>query len=88
MREDRSNGARLGGRFGFPRGRVKMLDNRLVHAIIGGKDPRSVASEINGNLLLLSDVSTSLIFLVGVLMTGFFICSGLALGHGCLLLMS
>src|SRR6266851_5569840 len=40
VREDRRNdtGAGLAGRFGSPSGRVKMFDENLVHAIIGGKD--------------------------------------------------
>jgi hypothetical protein len=38
VREDRRNRAALAGRFRFPRGRVKMFDEHLVHALIGGKD--------------------------------------------------
>jgi hypothetical protein len=42
--EDRRNGADPAGRFGSPDGRVKTLDKKLVHAVIGGKDPdRSTA---------------------------------------------
>jgi len=37
--KDRGYGAGLAGRFGFPDGRVKTLDKKLVHAVIGGKDP-------------------------------------------------
>ena len=36
--EDRRNGADIAGRFGSPGSRVKMFDQHLVHAIIGGKD--------------------------------------------------
>ena len=36
--EDRRDGADLAGRFGSPDGRVKMLDKKLVHALVGGKN--------------------------------------------------
>ena len=36
--EDRRNGADFAGGFGPPSGRVKMFDEKLVHAIVGGKD--------------------------------------------------
>jgi hypothetical protein len=38
MREDCRNGAGFSWWLGFPRGRVKMLDEHLVDAIVGGKD--------------------------------------------------
>ena len=38
MREDRRNRPDLARRFGFPGSRVEMLDQNLVHAIIGRKD--------------------------------------------------
>jgi hypothetical protein len=52
--EDRSNVSCLAGRFGWrfcsPRGRVKMLDKNLVHAIVGGKDLDCGAAELSVNL--------------------------------------
>jgi hypothetical protein len=38
--EHRRNGADVPGRVGSPGGRVKMFDQHLVHAIIGGKNLR------------------------------------------------
>jgi hypothetical protein len=38
VREDRRNGADVARRFGFPRSRVKVLNEELVHVIVGGKD--------------------------------------------------
>src|ERR1700675_1136244 len=38
VREDRRNGADLGGRFSVPGTRVEMFEKQLVHALIGGKD--------------------------------------------------
>ncbi len=38
VRKDRHDGADVAGRFGRPGGRVKMFDEDLVHAIVGGKD--------------------------------------------------
>src|SRR6202030_4666958 len=38
VREDRRYGASLAGRFGFPGGRVKMLDKNLDHALIAVND--------------------------------------------------
>ena len=46
VREDRGNGADLAGRLGGPGGGVKMLDENLVHAIIGGKDVDGGAGEL------------------------------------------
>jgi len=50
VREDRRNAADLAGRFGSPGGRVKMFDKKLVHAIIGGKDPDCGSAELSVNL--------------------------------------
>jgi hypothetical protein len=50
VREDRSNGADLAGRFGSPGGRVKMLDKNLVDAIVGGKDLDCGPAELSVNL--------------------------------------
>jgi hypothetical protein len=50
VREDRSNAARPAGRFGSPRGRVKMFDKNLVDAIIGGKDLDCGSTELSVNL--------------------------------------
>ena len=50
MSEDRRNAADLAGRFGSPGGRIKMLDNHLVHALIGGKDLDCGSAELSVNL--------------------------------------
>ena len=60
VREDRRNGAgrhragragRFGcRRFGSPGGRVKMFDEHLVHALIGGKDLDRGSAELRVNL--------------------------------------
>jgi hypothetical protein len=54
VREDRRNGAGLAGRFGWwfglPGGRVKMFDNNLVHAIVGGEDLDCGLSETRVNV--------------------------------------
>ena len=52
MREDRRNGARLPGRFRFPRGRVKMFDKNLVHPLVGSKYPDRRPAELCLNLRL------------------------------------
>jgi hypothetical protein len=44
MREDGRNGAGAAGRFGSPSRRVKLFDQNLVHAIVGGKN-------LNGGLV-------------------------------------
>src|SRR5258707_1198010 len=46
VREDRRDGADLAGRLGAPGGRVKMLDENLVDAIIDGKDLDCGAAEL------------------------------------------
>jgi hypothetical protein len=54
VREDRCDSASLAGRFGWrfcsPRGRVKVFDKKLVHAVIGGKDLDRGAAELSVNL--------------------------------------
>ncbi len=55
VREDRRNEAGLPGRFGSPGGRVKMFDNNLVYAIIGGKDPDRGLAELGVNLFFRRD---------------------------------
>src|SRR6266404_980214 len=60
VRENRRNGAwrhladragRFGcRRLGSPRGRVKMFDQYLVHALVGGKDLDCSAAELSVNL--------------------------------------
>jgi hypothetical protein len=52
VREDRRNAADLAGRFGSPGGRVEMFDKKLVHAIVGGKDPDCGSAELSVNLVL------------------------------------
>ena len=51
VRENRRNGAGLAGRFGSPGGRVKMFDENLVYAIIGGKDLDCGSAQLRVNLL-------------------------------------
>jgi hypothetical protein len=50
VREDGRDGAGLAGRFGFPRGRVKMLDKNLIDAIIGGKDLDRGSAQLSAQL--------------------------------------
>jgi len=52
VREDRRNGAGLAGRFRSPNRRVKMFDQNLVRAIIGGKDLDCGSAELSVNLVL------------------------------------
>ena len=52
VREDRRNGAGLAGRLGSPGVRVEMLDDHLVHAIVGDKDPDRGAAELSVGLVL------------------------------------
>ncbi len=52
VREDRRNGAGLAERFGSPGGSVKMFDEKLVYAIIGGKDLHCGSAELSVNLVL------------------------------------
>ena len=55
VREDRRNGADpfsagvLAGQFGSPGGRIKMFDENLVHALIGGKDLDGGSAELSVN---------------------------------------
>ena len=48
--EDRRNRAALTGRFGSPRGRVKIFDKKLVYAIVGGKGLDCGPAELSVNL--------------------------------------
>lgn len=50
--EHRRNGADVAGWFGSPDGRVKMFDQHLVHAIIGGKNLCCGSAELSVNLVL------------------------------------
>ena len=50
--EDRRNAADIAGRFGSPCRRVKMFDQHLVHAIIGGKNLRCRSADLSVNLIL------------------------------------
>lgn len=52
MREDCPDGAGFAWRFGFPRGRVKMLDEHLVDAIVCGKDLDCGSAELRVNFRL------------------------------------
>jgi hypothetical protein len=54
VREDRRDGARLAGRLGSPRARIKMFDKHLVHALVGGKDLNRGAAQLCVNLLSLN----------------------------------
>jgi len=49
VREDRGNASGLAGWFGRPGGRVKMFDENLVHALIGGKDLDGGSPELSVN---------------------------------------
>jgi hypothetical protein len=57
VREDRGDGADsvLAGRFRSPGGRVKMFDQNLVHALIGGKDLDCGLAKLSVNLGSTSD---------------------------------
>src|ERR1043166_6056584 len=50
VRENRGNAARLARRFGAPGRRVKMFDEHLIHALIGGKNPDCSSDELIVNL--------------------------------------
>jgi hypothetical protein len=52
VREDRRNGAGLAARFASPGGRVKIFDENLVHAMIGGKDLDCSPAELSVNFVL------------------------------------
>ena len=58
VREDGRNSADLAGRFGFPGGRVKILDENLVHAIVGGKNPDGSSREFGVNFWHVNPVLT------------------------------
>ena len=76
VREDRRNSADVAGRFSSPDGRIKAFDQKLVNAIIGGKDLDRGSAKLRVGLLLTIDALTS-----GALTTGRF-----PRGHRCLLL--
>jgi hypothetical protein len=86
MREDCRNGAGLAGRFGRrwfgrrwfgrPGGRVEMLDEHLVHAVIGGEDPDRSSTQLRVHPGLTS---------LGLTNPGL-TCGVLTRGHGSLLL--
>jgi hypothetical protein len=48
--EDRGDGAGLAGWLGFPGGRIEMLDQHLVHAVVGGEDTDRGPGEWNVEL--------------------------------------
>ena len=50
VREDRRNAADVAGRLGFPCGRVKMSDENLIDAIVGGKDLDCGSAQLRVNL--------------------------------------
>jgi hypothetical protein len=50
VRENRRNGAGVARQFGSPDSRVKIFDNHLVHALIGGKDLDCGSAELSVNL--------------------------------------
>src|SRR6266496_3916319 len=52
VREDGRDGAGLARRCGSPGGRVEMLDENLVDAIVGGKDLHGGSAELSVNLRL------------------------------------
>jgi hypothetical protein len=53
VREDRRDAAGLAGRFRSPRGRVKMFDENLVHALVNGKNPPCGSAEFSLNFALM-----------------------------------
>jgi hypothetical protein len=52
VREDRRDGADVAGRFGSPGGRVKMFDQKLIYAIVGGKYLDRGSAELSVNFVL------------------------------------
>jgi hypothetical protein len=50
VREGRRNGADFARRFGIPDGRIKMFDQKLVDALVGGKDLDRSWAELSGYL--------------------------------------
>src|ERR1700756_2761397 len=52
VREDRCDGADVTGRPGFPEGRIKILAENLIHAIVGGEDSDCRLVELRVNLVL------------------------------------
>jgi hypothetical protein len=53
VREDGHNGASVAGRLGSASGRVKVFDQNLVHAIVGGKNLNCGLAELGVNLGLM-----------------------------------
>ena len=53
VRKDRRNRADLAGRYGSPGGGVKMFDESLIDAIVGGKDLDSGLAELTANFVLM-----------------------------------
>jgi hypothetical protein len=47
VRKNRGNRAHLPRRFGSPRCSIKMFDNHLIHALIGGKDPQRSSPQLS-----------------------------------------
>jgi hypothetical protein len=52
--EDGDDWANLTGRLGFPSARVEMLDQHLVHALVGGKDLDCGSAELSVSFYLTS----------------------------------
>jgi|CZKL01.1.fsa_nt_gi hypothetical protein len=50
VREDRRNAANITGRFDIPRPRVKILNQNLVHAIVGNEDPDRGSAKLSVDL--------------------------------------
>ncbi len=50
MSEDGRDCATFAGWFGSPSGRIEMFNQKLVHAIIGGKDLNGGSAEVSVNL--------------------------------------
>jgi hypothetical protein len=51
MREDRRNRPNIAGRFGSPRGSLKMFEKNLVYAIVHRKNPGCGTAELSLNLV-------------------------------------
>src|SRR5271157_1454510 len=85
MREDRGSGAGVAGRCGDTDVRVKMFDERLVHALIGGKDLDCGSAELSVDRGLTNFVLTSFgltsLGLTNLVLTNL----GLTRGHSSLL---
>jgi hypothetical protein len=53
VREDRRDAAGFAGRFRSPGGRVKMFDQNLIHALVGGKNPHRGSPELSLHFALM-----------------------------------